>query len=72
MDEIQIVPRELLNKIINNGNPEGWFLSRGKREGRQRGKFIAVDIHNGHSWVEEFDKLQIAEDWLKEKIEIGG
>lgn len=67
MEDIKIVPIEQLDNVIETRQPLGLFLSRGKRNGRKRGMFVAVDNTTGDTWTEEFESLQAAEHWLRER-----
>ena len=72
MNEVESVPIDRLNEIIENRKPIGLFISREKRTGRKRGLFVAVDNSTGDAWTETFEKLKDAENWLMGKFEVEG
>lgn len=63
---IQLVRTVTLERIIDERQPVGLFLTRGA------GAWVAVDNSTGDAWTEDFKHLLTAIRWLHGKFEISG
>lgn len=62
--EIESVPIEKLNEIIETRKPKGLFIAR-EPKGKRKRLFIAVDNLDREAYTEEFEGYIKAIRWLR-------
>lgn len=66
MENIESVPYEEINIIIETKKPRGLYIAR-EPKGKRKRLFIAVDNSTGEAWTEKFEEFIEAVNWLEQK-----
>lgn len=66
--EIESIPIEKLNEIIETRKPKGLFIAR-EPKGKRKRLFITVENVDGEAYTEEFEEYKQAMRWLEKRGE---
>jgi hypothetical protein len=77
LKEAQTMPKYTIQLAVNPQliplmiyYPEGTYLYPRAIQEEDNGRFTACDNSTGHAWVEEFDTLQEAFEWVTGRKEV--